>query len=201
MGKHISLLIPPSRLAEEDIIINSIAQGNKVDHFETIRIAKDGREIPVSLSVSPIRDSTGQIIGASKIARDISDKKQAHENQAMLAAIVDTSDDTIISKNLKGIISSWNRAAERMFGYTKEEVLGKHISLLIPPSRLAEEDIIINSIAQGNKVDHFETIRIAKDGREIPISLSVSPVKDVIGRIVGASKIARDISEKKLTEG
>ncbi|MDB5109808.1 MAG: domain S-box protein [Mucilaginibacter sp.] len=201
LGKHISLLIPSSRLAEEDIILGNVAQGEKVDHFETIRVAKNGREIPVSLSVSPIRDSTGQIIGASKIARDISDKKQAYENQAMLAAIVDTSDDTIISKNLKGIISSWNRAAERMFGYTKEEVLGKHISLLIPPSRLAEEDIIINSIAQGNKVDHFETIRIAKDGREIPISLSVSPVKDVIGRIVGASKIARDISEKKLTEG
>jgi PAS domain S-box-containing protein len=116
------------------------------------------------------------------------------QKQARLAAIVSTSDDTILSKTTKGIITSWNAAAERMFGYTEAEALGKHISLIIPTSRLKEEEFIISQIISGNKVDHFETVRIAKDGREVFISLSVSPIIDSDGKIIGASKIARDIS-------
>ncbi len=119
------------------------------------------------------------------------------EKQALLAAIVDTSDDTILSKTLKGIITSWNKSAEQMFGYTADEVIGKHISILIPPSRLHEEDYIISNITQGKKIDHFETIRITKWGMEIPISLSVSPVLDSKGRVIGASKIAHNISLQK----
>jgi PAS domain S-box-containing protein len=197
IGKHISLLIPPSRIQEEDIIIGNIIKGNRINHFETVRVAKDGREIPISLSVSPIMDSSGKIIGASKIARDISDRYIADEKQAMLAAIVNTSDDTILSKTLGGIITSWNKAAERMFGYTQEEAVGKHISLLIPPSRLKEEEYIIGQVAQGKPVEHFETVRLTKAGKEITISLSVSPVKDSSGKIIGASKIARDITGQK----
>lgn len=121
----------------------------------------------------------------------------AEEKQALLAAIVDTSDDTILSKTLKGIITSWNKSAEQMFGYTADEVIGKHISILIPPSRLHEEDYIISNITQGKRVDHFETIRVTKSRTEIPISLSVSPVLDSKGRVIGASKIARDISLQK----
>lgn len=200
IGKHISILIPKERLPEEDLILGQIAQGNKVDHFETIRLAKNGTEIPISLSVSPVMDSSGRIIGASKIARDISDKRRSDEKTAMLAAIIDTSDDTILSKSLNGIIQSWNKSAERMFGYTEEEMIGKHISLIIPPSRLKEEEYIIGQIAQGKPVEHFETVRITKSGREIPISLSVSPVKDSSGKVIGASKIARDISAQKLAE-
>ena len=197
IGKHISLLIPPERLSEEDYIIGQISRGEKIDHFETIRVTKDGKRIPISLSVSPVKDLSGNVIGASKIARDISERKRADEKQAMLAAIVDNSDDTIISKTLKGIITSWNKAAEKMFGYTEAEAIGKHISLLIPPERLSEEDYIIGNIAKGNRIDHFETIRVAKDGRRIPISLTVSPIKDRSGKIIGASKIARDISFQK----
>ena len=200
IGKHISILIPKERLPEEDLILGQIAQGNKVDHFETIRLAKNGTEIPISLSVSPVMDSSGRIIGASKIARDISDKRRSDEKTAMLAAIIDTSDDTILSKSLNGIIQSWNKSAERMFGYTEEEMIGKHISLIIPPSRLKEEEYIIGQIAQGKPVEHFETVRVTKSGREIPISLSVSPVKDSSGKVIGASKIARDISAQKLAE-
>ncbi|NCD71000.1 sensor histidine kinase [Mucilaginibacter agri] len=132
---------------------------------------------------------------------DITDQKldqirlmESAEKQARLAAIVSTSDDTIVSKTLQGIITSWNIAAERMFGYTEAEIIGKHISLIIPPSRLKEEDFIISQIASGNKIDHFETIRIAKDGHEIPLSISVSPITDETGKVIGASKIARDIS-------
>jgi len=124
------------------------------------------------------------------------DLSSDEQKQAMLSAIVANSDDTIISKTLHGMITSWNPAAERMFGYSEDEVLGLHISLIIPPDRLDEETYIIGQIAQGNRVDHFETIRMARDGRMIPISLSISPIKDRNGVVIGASKIARDISEQ-----
>jgi len=196
LGKHISIIIPPERLEEEDYIINEVKQGRKVDHFETIRKARDGRRVPISLSVSPIVDPNGLVIGASKIARDISERKRANEKQAVLAAIVETSDDAIVSKTLQGIITSWNKAAERMFGYTEDEAVGKHITLIIPPERLDEESYIIGEIIKGNKIDHFHTVRRAKDGHLIPISVSVSPITDESGKVVGASKIARDISEQ-----
>lgn len=196
LGKHISIIIPPDRIEEEDYIINEVKQGRKVDHFETIRKARDGRRVPISLSVSPIVDAKGRVIGASKIARDISERKRANEKQAVLAAIVETSDDAIVSKTLQGVITSWNKAAEKMFGYSEVEAVGKHITLIIPPERLDEESYIIGEIIKGNKIDHFHTIRRAKDGRLIPISVSVSPITDETGKVVGASKIARDISEQ-----
>ncbi|WP_345948783.1 PAS domain S-box protein [Mucilaginibacter sp. PAMB04274] len=200
IGKHISILIPNARLGEEDIIIGNVRQGKRIDHFETMRLTKAGKEIPISLSVSPVLNDAGEVIGASKIARDVSERKKAYEHQARLAAIVDTSDDTILSKTLEGIITSWNNAAEAMFGYTADEVIGKHISILIPQSRLKEEEYIIGQIAQNKRVDHFETIRISKYGREIPISLSVSPILDHNGQVIGASKIARDISIQKTVD-
>ena len=200
LGRHISILIPASRIKEENVIISNIAKGKKVDHFETIRLTKDGRELSISLTVSPLMNKKGNIIGASKIARDITQIKIAEEKQGILAAIVETSDDAIISKTLNGIVTSWNLAAERMFGYTPSEMLGKHISLLIPADRRQEEDLIISNIVQGHKVDHFQTIRLAKDGTKIPISLTVSPVADRSGKVIGASKIARDISEHLKTQ-
>lgn len=197
IGKHISLIIPPDRLKEEEYIIGKIANGEKVDHFETFRMAKNGTLIPISVTVSPITDSKGTIVGASKIARDISERLDIGAHQARLAAIVNSSDDTIVSKTLQGIITSWNTAAERMFGYTAEEAIGKHISMIIPPERLKEEEYIISQIAGGNKVDHFETVRMAKNGKLIPLSITVSPIIDSKGRIIGASKIARDITQQK----
>jgi len=196
LGKHISIIIPPDRIEEEDYIINEVKQGRKVDHFETVRKAKNGRMVPISLSVSPIIDGNGTVIGASKIARDISERKRADEKQAVLAAIVETSDDAIVSKTLQGTITSWNKAAEKMFGYTESEAVGKHITLIIPPERLDEESYIIGEIIKGNKIDHFHTIRRAKNGHLIPISVSVSPITDESGKVIGASKIARDISEQ-----
>jgi PAS domain S-box-containing protein len=195
IGQHISLIIPPDRLSEEDFIIGQIAKGKKIDHFETIRRAKDGREVHLSVTVSPVVDVYGKIIGASKVARDISAIKTAAEKQGMLAAIIGSSDDTIVSKTLDGKITSWNRSAEKMFGYTEAEALGKNISIIIPPERLNEETFIISEVSKGNRIDHFQTVRLAKDGRLVPISLSVSPITDENGKIIGASKIARDISE------
>jgi PAS domain S-box-containing protein len=196
VGKHISLVIPKERLNEEDFIIGQVSQGNRIDHFETTRRRKDGSEVSLSISVSPIKSADGRVIGASKIARDISEQQKAAERLGRLAAIVDTSDDMILSKTLDGIITSWNKSAERMFGYTEKEAIGQHISLIIPTERLDEETFIIGEIRKGNKVDHFHTQRQAKDGRLVPISLSVSPVIDGNGKIIGASKIARDITDQ-----
>lgn len=194
VGQKISLLIPAERLSENAMIIDSIKRGEKVVHFETIRIAKDGSEKNVSLTILPALDEQGKIIGASQIVRDIAMKKIADEKQATLAAIVSSSDDAIISKTLDGIITSWNRAATQMFGYPEKEAIGRHISLIIPSDRLAEETMIIQNVRSGNKVDHFETVRIAKDGTNRDISLTVSPIKNSAGEIIGASKVARDIS-------
>lgn len=129
----------------------------------------------------------------------ISENSQAiaEQKQAILAAIITTSDDAIVSKTLQGIITSWNPSAERMFGYSEAEAVGRHITLIIPPDRIKEEEYIIGEIVKGNRIDHFETIRLSKDGRNIPISVSISPIIDSTGTIIGASKIARDISEQR----
>jgi PAS domain S-box-containing protein len=200
LGQHISLIIPLDRIQEEAYIIGEIEKGNRVSHLETVRLSRDGTLVPISLTVSPIVDLKGNIIGASKIARDISDRQRADQKQGILAAIVNTSDDAIISKKLTGIITSWNKSAEKMFGYTEEDVIGKHISLIIPTERLSEEQYIISEVSKGNKVNHFQTVRLARNGKQVPISLSVSPILDEKGNIIGASKIARDITEQLVVQ-
>ncbi len=194
VGQPISLIIPKDCLVEEELIIENLRKGEKIEHFETVRMAKDGSEKFISLTVSPIKNRVGEVIGASKIARDISYRDNDDEKKAILASIVSSSDDAIISKTLKGIITSWNESAHRMFGYTEQEAIGQHISLIIPKERLGEETRIIESVTKGQKIDHFETVRVAKDGTERYISLTVSPIKNSRGKIVGASKVARDIS-------
>jgi len=124
----------------------------------------------------------------------------AGETDARLASIIESSDDAIASKNLQGIITSWNPGAERLFGYSAQEAAGKPMAMLIPPERSSEEPIILARIARGETTDHFETVRIAKDGRKIDVSVTISPIRDSQGRIIGASKIARDITDRKLAQ-
>jgi PAS domain S-box-containing protein len=166
----------------------------------TVLISKDGSERLIDDSAAPIRGDSGSAIGAVMVFRDVTERKRAEEAQARLAAIVESSDDAIVSKTLEGIILSWNRGAERLFGYTPPEAVGRPITLIIPPDRLDEESEILARIVNGERVDHFETVRVAKDGRQIDISLTISPVRDRSGRIVGASKIARDVSDRKRAE-
>jgi PAS domain S-box-containing protein len=128
------------------------------------------------------------------------DPKRADQELQRLAAIVECSDDAIISKDLNGAITSWNRAAERLFGYRAEEVIGRPISLLMPAERHDDMDAILGRIRRGERIDHYETYRVTKGGRTIPVSLSVSPIRDGSGRIVGAAKIARDISDRRAAE-
>jgi PAS domain S-box-containing protein len=197
IGQHIKLIIPPELQAEEDDVLAHLRHGEKIDQYETMRLGKDGRRLNISLTVSPIKDGDGRVIGASKVARDITARKQADEARERLAAIIESSDDAIVGKTLDGIITSWNRGAQEMFGYSAAEAVGRHITLIIPPELHSEEDDVLAHIRRGEKIDHFETVRQAKDGRRLNISLTVSPIRDAQGRIIGASKVARDITARK----
>jgi len=199
LGRPISLLMPPERSDELPKILAQIKQGIPVEHFETVRLRKDGQRIRVSITVSPILDYSGAVVGASATARDISARKRAEEGLRYLAATVEFSDDAIIGKNLDGVILTWNKGAERMYGYSADEVLGRSIYVLIPPERSDELPRIFEQIKQGEAVEHYETVRMRKDSRRIHVSITVSPIRDD-GRIVGASTIARDITARKQTE-
>jgi PAS domain S-box-containing protein len=200
VGQHISLIAPPGRAGEMADIVARIRTGERVEHFETQRLHKDGSIVELSLTVSPIHDESGQVVGASKIAREIGAHRRARQREALLAAIVSSSDDAIISKSLEGIITSWNPAAERLLGYTASEAVGRHISMIAPPGREGEMARIIERIRGGERVEHFDTQRRHKSGAVLDISLTVSPVYDEHGRVIGASKIARDIGERRRSE-
>jgi PAS domain S-box-containing protein len=159
-----------------------------------------GSKITVSTRWVVERDGSGNITSVLESNRDITEIKKALEAQNRLAAIVESSDDAIVSKNLDGVIASWNRAAEQIFGYSAQEAIGQPITLIIPPDRLNEENDILTRLRRGERVDHFETVRRRKDGTLFEISVTISPVKDAQGRIIGASKVARDITERKRLE-
>ncbi|MEJ0028036.1 MAG: PAS domain S-box protein [Rhizomicrobium sp.] len=165
--------------------------------MEAIAERPDGTRVPFLPYPTPLFDDAGTLIGAVNMLVEISEFKKAEEIRERLSAIVESSDDAIVGKDLNGIISSWNRAAERVFGYTADEVVGRHISILIPQDRLDEEAVILSKIRRNERVDHYETIRRRKDGSPIELSITVSPIKDSSGRVIGASKIARDISERR----
>ena len=148
---------------------------------------------------APLEHINGTTIHMA-LTRDITDRMRAERSAQLLSAIVDSSEDAIISKDLNGIITSWNASAERVFGYTAEETVGRSVTMLIPPDRLDEEPQILARLRRGERVDHFETVRKRKDGTLLDISLTISPVRDADGVIVGASKIARDISQRKRIE-
>src|SRR5262249_42388399 len=128
---------------------------------------------------------------------DVTDRNRAAEAQALLAAVVESSDDAVITKTLDGVITSWNASAERLFEYTPAEAVGRPITLIIPPDRHDEERDLLARLRRGERIDHFETVRVAKSGRLIDISLRISPIRDRGGRIIGASKLARDITASK----
>ena len=145
----------------------------------------------------PIRDASGAVIGAVNMLVDITEQKRGEEASRRLAAIVESSGDAIMSKDLKGVLTSWNHGAELLLGYTAEEVVGQPGALLMPEDRVDEEPAILERIRQGNSVDHYETVRRHKDGSLIEISLTVSPIKNRDGKVIGASKILRDITAAK----
>ena len=197
IGRPIEIIVPPEvRVTGENSSLR-VLTGQTAKHFETTGLTRDGQRIPISVSLSVVIASEGHVIGTSRIIRDMSEQRTLERETLRLAAIVNSSEDAIVSKDLNGIVQTWNRAAERMFGYTAEEIVGRPIRLIIPQDRQSEEDQVLATIRAGGAVEHFETIRQRKDGTLIEISLSVSPVRARDGTVVGASKIARDISEQR----
>ena len=178
----------------------ALNQGRIVEGAECIAERPDGTRVWFTPYPRLLRDADGKIVGGINMLVDITSRKQVEEATGHLAAIVASSDDAIISKNLNGIIQSWNKSAEKMFGYTAKEAVGKHVTLIIPKDRWDEEADILSRLRRGERVDHFQTVRRRKDGSALDLSLTISPVKDAAGRVIGASKVARDITHLKLIE-
>ena len=178
----------------------AIRTGTTVRDVVLVVQRADGSSVLTRVTASPIADSSGTTVAAVSSFIEHTADIDNDINRARLAAIVVSSEDAIISKTLDGVIESWNTGAERVFGFTAEEAIGQHISLIIPPDRQEEEARVLARLRRGEKIEHFETVRRAKDGRLVDVSMSVSPIKGSDGRIVGASHVARDITERRLAD-
>ncbi len=200
VGLSVMTIVPPELQGEQLEVMRRVLQGEPVEHFETQRLRKGGERIDVALTISPIRNNSGDTVGASQIARDISERRRTEETRMRLAAIVESSDDAIVGKDLDGIITSWNAGAKRIFGYEAEEIVGHSVMRLIPRELHAEEPMILARLRAGQRVEHYESKRRRKNGELIDVSLTISPIKDSAGKVIGASKIARDITERKHAE-
>ncbi|HXE56360.1 MAG TPA: PAS domain S-box protein [Gemmatimonadales bacterium] len=196
IGGSIFTLVPPELQEEERELLRRLSRGEATRHYETVRVRRDGARLAVSLSLSPIRDRHGVPVGAASIQRDITAEKRAQEAQARLAAIVESSNDAIVGKTLDGIITSWNAAAERLYGYRAQEIIGRSASILTTPDHPDEVPMLLERLKRGERVELYETTRRRKDGTTVDVSLTFSPVRDARGRLIGASVIARDITER-----
>jgi PAS domain S-box-containing protein len=194
------LIVPDACEAEVAAIYEAAARDKIALLRETAGRHKDGGPVPVEANIAPIVDSDGEVTGFSVVLRDNTERKRAAEAQARLAAIVTSSAVVIVSETLNGIVTSWNEAAEHLYGYSASEMIGQSIRRTIPDDRQPEEDMILARVARNEPIDHYETTRRAKDGRLFNASFSISPVRDPDGRVIGISKIVSDITERKRTE-
>jgi len=199
IGKELAELIIPVRMREQHrrglALYLKTGEGPVIGkRIEISGVRKDGSEILVELAITAIKIDSAPIFTA--YLRDITERKRDEEARAHLAAIVASSDDAVVSKDLNGIIKSWNAGAERLFGYSTEEAVNKPVTIIIPAERYHEEQQILDRIHSGERIEHFDTVRRRKDGSLVNVSITVSPIKHPDGRVIGASKIARDISER-----
>ncbi|HSQ54178.1 MAG TPA: PAS domain S-box protein [Gemmata sp.] len=196
------LFSPDGTPISRDLCRMAIALRDQQDYDgqEIVIERPDGTRLTVLAHASPLPDRSGHVRGAVNVLVDITDRKRDEQVHALLAAIVQSSQDAIISKTLDGTIRSWNTGAEHLFGYSAAEAIGRSITLIIPPERLDEEQMILDKLRRGERIEHYETVRVSKEGRRIAISLTISPLRDGSGRVVGASKVARDITLQKQAE-
>jgi len=203
LGRHFSCTISPRNPAA---LLAEIAEGQtkylEGDGWqgECLRIRRDGTEFPVLLSRGQIKNPEGRAVGTFGISRDITGRKREEEDTRRLAAIVESSFDAIMSSTLDGVVLTWNSGAERIYGYSAAEIVGRHIGIVVPPDRKDELSEVLEKVKRGEKLEQFETTAVRKDGRVIHILLTASPIKDAAGRIVGISDIVRDISDDKRME-
>jgi PAS domain S-box-containing protein len=200
LGRPIFTLLDRADAARVRERLDAVRSGREVAReLECVVVRKDGRRVPVEMVCTSIaRD--GQVVGRLAVVRDISERKQAQADQALLGCIVESSEEAIIGRTLEGRIVSWNPAAERLFGYPAPEAIGRSVSLIVPPERRDELATIVARLGSGQRVAGYETVRLTKDGRRIDVSLTVSPIKDPTGRVIGASAIARDIGARRRAE-
>lgn len=178
----------------------TLREGRAVQGVEALIERPDGARVPFIPYPALLRDESGRVTGTINLLVNIADRKHAEIDSARLAAIVASSDDAIISKTLEGRITSWNAGATRIFGYEPDEIIGQPITRIIPPELRQEEEVILAKLQRGERIDHYDTTRLTKDGRRVDISLTVSPLRDPTGKVIGASKVARDVTERKQTE-
>jgi len=178
----------------------TLKEGVAIEGEEIIIERPDGTRLNILPYPVPVFNEAGELIGAVNTLIDVTEQRFGETKQAMLAAIIESSEDAIVSKTLDGTVTSWNKSAAKMFGYNEGEMVGKSIITVIPKDRRQEEVVILGKIRQGEKVEHYETVRLRKDGTEIAVSLTISPIKNAAGQVIGASKIARDISKQKTSE-
>ena len=198
--EEFALLFTPESWERLSAAMQGDAETGLVQDLDLELVRPDGSKRWVSTRGAVIKDVNGHVTHLHGTTQDITERKQADEARSRLAAIVESSDDAIISKDLNGIIQSWNRGAERTFGYTESEAVGQRITLIIPPELRDEEDTILHNAGLGQKVEHYETVRVTKAGKRINVSLTLSPLRDSSGKIIGSSKIAREITERKRVE-
>jgi PAS domain S-box-containing protein len=197
IGRSGTILAPENRAGLVQVVMDKVRSDEPVEHLEVNLVRKDATVVPVSVNVAPIRDVAGVVTGAAAVARDVTGQREAFEAAQRIAAIVQGSDDAIASRTLDGTITSWNPAAERMFGYSSSEIIGQSNELIVPKDRLAEVAAVVARIKAGQSVQHVETIRMRKDGTVFPVSLTFSPIRGQDGEIVGASVICRDMTDKE----
>ncbi|MFL6209471.1 MAG: PAS domain S-box protein [Pyrinomonadaceae bacterium] len=200
IGQPVTMLIPADHSDEEPTILARLRAGERIEHYETVRQRKDGTLVDISLTVSPVRAGDGRIVGASKIARDITARKRAEESRRLLSAIVQTSDNAIMSADMELKIASWNAGAEKMFGYTAAEVLGADATIITPPEQIAETKARFERLKRETEPQHFETVRRAKNGRLVDVAMTLSPITDEGGNMMAISAMARDITARKRAE-
>jgi PAS domain S-box-containing protein len=207
IGTNISMIAGTSGPAEFGDVLARIAAGDRVDHYETQRTHKDGTLVDVSVTVSPIQDEHGVVVGASAVARDISSRKHAEAAQRaadvrlqIFAAIVESSDDAIIGGTLDGTVTAWNSGAERMYGFTAADMIGNETSIIAGPGGAGEILSVLARIAAGQHIEHYESQGFRRDGTVLDISATLSPICDADGTVVGASAVCRDISARKRAE-
>jgi PAS domain S-box-containing protein len=195
IGRSGRVLAAPDRADQMDAVLGRTKAGEVVEHLELNHVRKDGTVFPASVTVAPIRDEDGVIVGSSAVARDVTEQRRAFETAQRMTAIVESSDDAIISGSLDGRVTSWNPAAERLYGYSAEEIVGKSAEFLTPEDRTGEIKAVLAKIKNGQHIEHLETKRVRKDGTVFPVSLTVSPVRNADGQVAGTSVIHRDLTQ------
>jgi len=204
IGKPVTVLIPPDREEEETYILRLIGHGEKLDHYRTVRCRKDGTLVDISLSVTPIRDDHGQVIGAAKLARDVSEIRRAEQQREQLAqaqqrlsAIVEATGDAVLSTTLEGLVQTWNKGAEHLFGHAAADAIGKPAAELIAAERGNDAVDLLRRAAAGERIEHFATSRRRPDGAAARIALSLSPIREPAGAVVGILIIGRGAEPAK----